>query len=358
MIVMSRFQVKQKLQKYFAADIRKATLSTFAFLGVSCGFAALSSPASASLLFRESFDNAALSVDAFGSTSNNGTLQTDVPVGATVLKAYLYASSVFNFTPVNDVRLNGNLLQVADAFLLTPDENPVTTVRWDVTSLLSSLGGLQNHTIEELGDNDGETLVVSYQDATTTGLSSFILDGELSNTGDTTRLNFDQPYSGGDFIVSFADSFSFQPGQFTIVDVTTDSTSSRRLTSSAGGQDDGEGNNGALITAGGIGDSLTNPDPFASDSGDFRADDELYNLALGNSADPNPFIQSGDTFVELNTVNPSNDDNVYSLFITSRFKTKVSVPEPLTTLGSLAVGGFGLAFCRKYKQQRKDTAKA
>lgn len=360
MIVMSRFQVRQKLQKYFAADIRKATLSTFAFLGVSFGFAALSSPASASLLFRESFDNAALSIDAFGSTSNNGTLQTDVPVGATVLKAYLYASSIWNFGSVNDVKLNGNLLKVADAFLLTPDENPATTVRWDVTSLLSSLGGLQNHTIEELGDNDGETLVVSYQDATTTGFSSFILDGELSTTGDTTKFNFDQLYSNGDFIVSFADSFSYQPsGQFTTVDVTTNSTLSRRLTSSAGGQDDGKGdNNGALITAGGIGDSLANPDPFASDSGGFRTDDELYNLALGNSADPNPFIQAGDTFVELNTVNPSNDDNVYSLFITSTFKTKVSVPEPLTTLGSLAVGAFGLAFCRKYKQQREDPAKA
>ncbi|QLE47646.1 PEP-CTERM sorting domain-containing protein [Nostoc sp. C057] len=358
---MSRFKVRQKLQKYFAADIHKATLSTFVFFGVSFGFAALSSPASASLLFRESFDNAALSIDAFGSTSNNGTLQTDVPVGATVLKAYLYASSVWeNFNgPVSDVKLNGNLLKVADAFLLTPDENPATTVRWDVTSLLSSLGGLQNHTIEELGDNDGETLVVSYQDATTIGLSSFILDGELSPTGDTTRLNFDKPYSGGDFIVSFADTYSFQPsGQFTIVDVTTDSTSSRRLTSSAGGQDDGESSNGGLITAGGIGDSLTNPDPFASDSGGFKTDDELYNLALGNSNDPNPFIQSGDTFIELNTVNPTNDENVYSLFITSKFKTKVSVPEPLTTLGSLTVGGFGLAFCRKYKQQRKDTAKA
>ncbi|MCF2145486.1 PEP-CTERM sorting domain-containing protein [Desmonostoc muscorum LEGE 12446] len=356
---MITLQLRQNLRKDFAADIRKVTLSTFAVLGVSFGFAALSSPASAALLFRESFDDAALSIDAFGSTTNNGTLQTDVPVGATVLKAYLYASSVWeNYEgPVSDVKLNGNLLKVADAFVLTPDENATTTVRWDVTSLLSSLGGLQNHTIEELGNNDGETLVVSYQDASTTGLSSFILDGELSTTGDTTRFNFDRPYSGGDFIVSFADTYSSQPsGQYTIIDVTTDSTSSRRLTSSAGGSDDGEAANGALITAGGIGDSLTNPDPFATDVAGSRTDDELYNLALGNSADPNPFIRPGDTFIELNTSNPSNDDNVYSLFVTSKFK--VSVPEPLTTLGLLAVGGFGLAFCRKSKQQPKDTAKA
>ncbi|MBW4633265.1 MAG: PEP-CTERM sorting domain-containing protein [Iphinoe sp. HA4291-MV1] len=33
------------------------------------------------------------------------------------------------------------------------------------------------------------------------------------------------------------------------------------------------------------------------------------------------------------------------------------VPEPLTILGSLAAGSFGVALRRKYKQQQKDTAK-
>jgi hypothetical protein len=340
-----------------------SSMTTLAIISVGFGFAAFSSPASAALLARDSFDDAALSIDAFGSTSNNGTVQTNVPVGASILKAYLYASSVWNSKPISDVKLNGNLLKIADSVLLTPDTNPATTRRWDVTSLLSSLGGgLQNHTIEELGDNDGETLVVAYKDSSTTGFSSFILDGELATGGDITRFDFAKPYTSGDFLVSLASSFSYQPnGQFTTVDVTTNSTNSRRLTSSAGGQDDGAAADGALITAGGIGDSATNPDPFASDAGGPRTDDELYNLALGNSADATPFIKSGDKFLELKTKNPSNNDNVYALFATSTFKATTpsqDVPEPLTILGTLTAAGFGVTLRRKQKQQQKATAKA
>ncbi|QSJ17574.1 hypothetical protein JYQ62_01460 [Nostoc sp. UHCC 0702] len=334
--------------------ISKASLTTFAILGISAGFTLFSSPASATLLVRDTFNDAALSIDAFGSTSNVGTIQTNVPTGATVLKAYLYASSIWNFGPVNNVSLNGNLLQVADGTILSPDSNPATTVRWDVTSLLSSLGGgLQDLTIEELGDNDGETLVVAYQDASTTGLTSVILDGELSTTGDTTRFDFADPYTSGDFLASLAGSFSFQPaGQYSTIDVTTNSTISRRLTSSAGGQDDGEGANGALITAGGIGDDPTNPDPFASDSGGPRTDDELYNLALGNTVDPTPFINTGDDFIELTTINPSNDDNVFGLFVTSEFKIDPEpIPEPSTTLGALAFAAFGASSWLKRKQK-------
>jgi hypothetical protein len=298
-------------------------------------------PASAALLVRNTFKDAALSIDAFGSTSNSGLLQTDVASGSTILKAYLYASSVWD-GPVNDVKLNGNLLQVSDANVLSPDANPATTVVWDVTSLLSSSAvGLTNHTIEELGQNDGATLVVAYSNAATAGFTSFVLDGELATGGDTTTFNFD-PYTSGDFKVSLASSFSFQPAsQFTTVDVSTNSTTNRRLTSSAGGQDDGEGANGALITAGGLGDDPSNPDPFASDGGGPRTDDELYNLALGNSADATPFINTGDKFVTLNTVNPSNDDNVFGLFVTSTFEASTGIPEPTTILGTLAFGALG-----------------
>ncbi|MHC5596235.1 MAG: hypothetical protein ACYTXC_09805, partial [Nostoc sp.] len=184
---------------------------------------------------------------------------------------------------------------------------------------------------------------------------SFIFDGELATTGDTTRFDFAQPYTSGDFLVSLASTFSFQPSdQFTTVDLTTDSSSSRRLTSSAGGQDDGQGANGALITVGGIDDSPTNPDPFATDASGPRTDDELYNLALGNTVDANPFIKSGDTFVQLKTTNPSNDDNVYALFATSTFKTSTpstSVPEPSALLGLLAFSAFGRSVLKRKQKQ-------
>jgi len=74
------------------------------------------------------------------------------------------------------------------------------------------------------------------------------------------------------------------------------------MTSSAGGEDDGEQANGALITAGGIGDSNTNPPDPNGDPTSARYDDELYDLK--------PFVNTGDTLINVHTINPSNDDNI------------------------------------------------
>jgi hypothetical protein len=84
------------------------------------------------------------------------------------------------------------------------------------------------------------------------------------------------------------------------------------LTTSAGGQDDGEGADGGLITVGGIGDNPANVAPTAKPM-DTNLDDEYYNLALGNSANPAPFILPGDTFLRLTTQNPTEDDNVFGI---------------------------------------------
>ena len=91
-----------------------------------------------------------------------------------------------------------------------------------------------------------------------------------------------------------------------------------------------------------MGDNPNNPDPDCSVA---NQDDELYNLALGNSANASPFIAAGDTFLRLLTRNPSNDDNVFGLFITSTFEIKdpTEVPEPAT----LALAGLGLVDWRQ-----------
>ncbi|REJ40851.1 MAG: PEP-CTERM sorting domain-containing protein [Microcystis flos-aquae DF17] len=323
-------------------------------LGITFGLCLNIAPASAGLVVQNVISNAALSIDGFGSTTNSGFIQANIPTGSIIQRAYLYAASVWN-NPVKGVTFHGNALSVGSATILGPDENPATTARWDVTSIIASsfTGGLQDFSILEDGQNDGAVLVVAYSNPSTQGLTSVILDGELSTGGDTVAFNFASPYTGGDFLVSLASSYSDQPSdQATEIDVTTDSTSNRRLTSSAGGADDrttGESSeNGNLITVGGIGDNPTNPGPFDSPSLGPRIDDEYYNLALGNSANSAPFISPGDTFLSLTTKNPSKDDNLFGMFITSGLKS--TVPEPSMTLGIFGIGAIGILLSRRGKK--------
>jgi hypothetical protein len=321
-------------------------------LGITVGLCLNIAPASATLLVRNVIPDAALSIDGFGSLSNNGVIQANIPTGSTIQRAYLYAASVWN-NPVNGVTFHGNALSVGSATILGPDENPATTARWDVTSIIDSsfTGGLQDFSILENGQNDGAVLVVAYSNPSTQGLTSVILDGELSTTGDTVEFNFASPYTGGAFLVSLASSYSRQPsGQFTQIDVTTNSTNNRRLTTSAGGADDRTtvelSDNGNLITVGGIGDNPANVAP-TTEPMDTNLDDEYYNLALGNSANPAPFILPGDTFLRLTTQNPTDDDNVFGMFITI---SPTPVPEPSMTLGIFGIGAIGALISRLGKK--------
>jgi hypothetical protein len=323
-------------------------------LGITVGLCLNIAPASAGLIPQNVIPDAALSIDGFGSTTNSGVIQANIPTGSTIQRAYLYAASVWN-KRVDGVTFNGTSLPESLAITLSPQlDNTATTVLWDVTDIIKSsvTGGLQDFSIVENGDNDGAVLVVAYSNSSTQGFTSVILDGELSTGGDTSQFDFASPYTGGDFLVSLASSYSRQPsGQATEIDVTTNSTNNRRLTSSAGGQDDGEGADGGLITVGGIGDSPTNPGPLDDPLDGPRIDDEYYNLALGNSANPDAFISHGDTFLRLKTVNPTNDDNVFGMFITSGFKiTATPVPEPSMTLGIFGIGAIGALISRRGKK--------
>ena len=328
-------------------NFKKTGIAQLAALAV-CGGLVTSSHAAGGMSLRASFADAALSIDAWGSNStSSGFLQTDIAAGSTVLAAYLYSADVWGGGVAGDVTLNGTFLSSASGTALSTS-NPTLTNVYDVTSFMkgaieSSSGGLQSWSIAESGFTDGEVLVVAYTNASTVGGTAIILDGGLPTGGATTHLGFAAPYTSGDAIMSLASSYSYGDGQYTTVDITTSSTPSRHLTSAAGGNDDGgfENANGALITAGGVGDSLLNPgDPTLH--GD-SYDDELYNLALGNDASATPFLQTGDTFVDLTTNNPSNNDNVFGLFFTSSFAiTDITpaVPEPETY--AMFMAGLGL----------------
>jgi len=339
-------------------------------LGITVGLCLNIAPVSAaSLQVQKVIPDSALSIDGFGSTSNSGFIQAKIPKGSTIEQAYLYATSIWDMSPmspVSGVIFHETTLPVSSATILSPNQNPATTVRWDVTSIINSSSSPTgmfptNFSIIEEGNNDGAVLVVAYSNRSTQGLTSVILDGELNTKGDTVKFDFPAPYAGGNFLVSLASSYSRQPSfQYTQINVTTNSTTNRRLTTSAGGQDDGDSmDSGALITVGGIGDNPANPGPFThpthpdndSSNPGPRTDDEYYNLALGNSANSAPFIQRGDTFVEFTTVNYTDDDNVFGMFINSKFGTSPSpVPEPSMTLGIFGIGGIGILLSRLGKK--------
>ena len=79
-------------------------------LGITVGLCLNIAPASASLVVQNVIPDAALSIDGFGSTSNNGVIQANIPTGSTIQRAYLYAASVWN-NPVYDARLSWGEVQ-------------------------------------------------------------------------------------------------------------------------------------------------------------------------------------------------------------------------------------------------------
>ncbi|WP_261404570.1 hypothetical protein [Chenggangzhangella methanolivorans] len=156
---------------------------------------------------------------------------------------------------------------------------------------------------------DGETLVVVFSTPSDPKPRTIaLLFGGQRVGGDTYEIILDRPInpasSGARAEMGLGISYSYQLSgvqQYSTIEV-----NGQRVTSAAGGQDDGSpGNvsNGGLITAGGLGDKPKNPgSPFSGPSKP-RSDDERYSLL--------PFISRTDTRIRVDTVNPSGDDNIF-----------------------------------------------
>lgn len=253
-----------------------------------------------------------LSLDAKGVNDNaHANIRVDKPsTGATVRSAYLATADVWGLYggPLANgiVQLNG--VPVTWNKQVTAPYGPHNA--WaDVTSIIKPIAdaapkGIVNIDYTEKTFLDGSTLAVIFDDpAKTVNNSVVLLFGAQNISGDTFNIALADPVNKNDpklaMDFSLGISFGYQPtNQVSYVTV-----NGKRLTSSAGGQDDGFSENGGLITVGGIGDSNANPlDPYAGASS-IRYDDELYNLL--------PFVNDGDTKITVDTINPSNDDNIF-----------------------------------------------
>jgi hypothetical protein len=311
------------------------------------------------------------SIDAVGSNNTpTGIVQAFVPENSVIEKAFLYTSLTYGSTSFTSVNFDGTLLSVSDFTNLGGNPN-IRAFRADVTSQVAAKvgnGSASRFDFSILSENstfaiDGEVLAIVYRNASEAERTIAFLDGFSTSAGDNFTVNLGDPLidpttPGFEAQVSLGIGFGYQPsGQYSLIDV-----DGRRLTSSAGGQDDGQSDNGALITAGGLDDSAMNPaDPYATDGSGFRSDDELYNLALGNGVNSAPFLTTGSTSFNVHTQNPSGDDNIFFAGINLTARAGVNqpppppvdgnpVPEPSTygLLGALALVGLGLR--RRFKK--------
>jgi hypothetical protein len=321
--------------------------------GQGSGTTAPHAAASANSLsqFKSIVGKVVLSEDACGTNTPACTVDIQKPsASATVREADLFcATTGFSaYSPKNgDVTVNGAPVSWDQTI---PSAINSFNARSDVTATVKPIGdaappGLVSFTITEnpTFSYDGCVLKVIWDDPTTTVNSILIYFGAQNTTGDTFVVTFAQPLDASAFTqplqFSLGISFGAQgcaAGQFSQVDV-----NSMRLTTSAGGEDDGSCQNGALITAGGTGDTPVNPPPFAPPTiNPSVPDDELYDLR--------PFLQVGDTSMTIFTLNPSNDDNIFlaNLFLPNvRIVPPTPVPTTLTLEPPAATNPVGTKHC-------------
>ncbi len=314
--------------------------------------------------------NVGLSVDAIGSAEDPvGKIRAEIPDGATVLAAYLYsAGTPYPWYPngggapspqtlgeynTAGITLGGQAVNFTGIVGATSDRADVGqwyTGKADVTSQVQSLlqpgksSYLWDVSEGTLNDRiDGELLAVVYSDPSLPKGSVVLLDGGQRTGGELKNVGFSAPLGdatapGFKADMSLGISFSLGDSQNNIIDV-----NGTRLTSSAGGYDDGVNLDGGLITAGGIGDSNANPvSPFSTDS---SQDDELYSLKS--------LLHTGDTGLTIFTQNPSNDDNIFFAALNIQVDVggvvDVPLPDSGSTLPLLAFGAASLPLLARKK---------
>ncbi|MBI4876774.1 MAG: PEP-CTERM sorting domain-containing protein [Acidobacteria bacterium] len=283
-----------------------------------------------------------MSTAGWGSVTNTGTITASVPVGSTVLAAYLY-QSMYNIASVGVFAPGGTLNALPVAYgapVINTSATFLASSRADVTGIVKPIidagpGGVYSFSITEPGGEtgstgwDGEALVVVYSNASLPTSTVGILDGFSAVGGDSSTITFASaldPTAAGFFAemrLGIGYSCCSQKSTVKVNGVT--------ITDNAGNNDDGLGSisNGQLIT---VGDYA---DPFSAMLPSYADDHERYNLV--------PQVTLGDVAISVFTENPSTDDNIFlEVFHVAGEATVVGgdVPEPSSVilLGTILAG--------------------
>jgi hypothetical protein len=300
-----------------------------------------------------------VSTDGWGSTASSGAISASVPVGATVVAAFLYTATNFNPDHTGATSTLNGVPVAYGAPVVNPDICCLNAMaRADVTSIVAPVinggpGGVYNFAVTEGSSTtqDGEALVVVYSLPTLPTSTVGILDGYSATTGDTTAINFASPLNTAapGFLAEMYLGISFScmaPDNCFGDQRSTVTVNGTVITENAGNYDDavpgppGFAANGALITVGGF------DDPYSTLLPTYADDHERYNLV--------PYIADGDMSIVVNTFNPSHDDNIFLAVFNVTGQASINetpaIPEPATiTMMALGLASAGVKRYRRRK---------